>query len=91
MGARVVGVDLSEELGRDLAFLEVRVSDHPPTPLDLGSEAEPTEGTRYTGAGFPLGGIVNEPVGGRGNPSITITRGTVSALRRDDHGQLSVV
>ncbi|WP_435016229.1 trypsin-like peptidase domain-containing protein [Tundrisphaera sp. TA3] len=89
--AEVVGADLSAELDRDLAFLSVRVPGRPPRPLDVGPGPEPTEGMRYTAAGFPLGSIVNETIGNQGNPSITITRGSVSAMRRDEHGQLGMI
>jgi S1-C subfamily serine protease/regulation of enolase protein 1 (concanavalin A-like superfamily) len=89
--AKLVGADMSDELDRDLAFLVVQGVRQPPRPLDPLRTQDPTEGMRYTGGGFPLGDIVNRPSGSQGNPSITITGGRVSALRRDDHGRLSIV
>jgi S1-C subfamily serine protease/regulation of enolase protein 1 (concanavalin A-like superfamily) len=89
--AHLVAADLTYEMSRDLAFLFVEGVNQPPEPIDPLRSVEPTEGMRYTAGGFPLGEIMSRSVGGRGNPSITITRGGVSALRRDDSGSLSAI
>jgi hypothetical protein len=44
----------------------------------------------YTGAGFPLGGMLAEVNESKGNPSVTITRGGIARLVNDDHGQLDL-
>ena len=45
----------------------------------------------YIGAGFPLGGMLSKVTESAGNPSVTITGGRVSALRRDAYGQLALL
>ncbi len=89
--AQIIAADLSEDMNADLAFLMVRGVNRPPAPIDPMIEITPVEGMTYIGAGFPLGGILNRITESKGNPSVTITRGGIAALRRDDHGQLLVL
>lgn len=87
----VVAADTSEDMNRDLAFLVVEGVSKPPTPLLLSQAKVPNEGTAYTAAGFPGGQMTSMITGSRGNPTIVITSGLISSLRRDDYGQLAVV
>jgi S1-C subfamily serine protease len=90
--AQIVATDLlSDDLNTDLAILFVQGVKQPPQPINPLVRCEPTEGMVYLGAGFPLGGIIGKVTESHGNPSITITSGRISALRRDDHGQLAVL
>ena len=63
---------------------------NPPTPLSVFAKSDTTEGMAYTGAGFPLGGMLGKITESKGNPSVTITRGGIAALRRDDHGHVDL-
>ena len=54
------------------------------------AKSDTTEGMAYTGAGFPLGGMLGKITESKGNPSVTITGGRIAALRRDDHGQVAL-
>lgn len=89
--AQLLGADHSEELSNDIAFLRVLNVAAPPRPIELRQAIVPELGSRYTGAGFPLGGIVNKIAETKGNPSITVTHGGIAALRRDEHGQLRLI
>ncbi|MGO9469812.1 MAG: trypsin-like peptidase domain-containing protein [Isosphaeraceae bacterium] len=89
--AHIAAADLSEELNTDLAFLVVEGVNRPPQPINPLVRFEPSEGVPYICAGFPLGGMIGKVTETHGNPSVTITGGRISALRRDDHGQLNVI
>ncbi len=89
--AHIAAADLSEELNTDLAFLVVQGVNRPPQPINPLVRFEPSEGVPYICAGFPLGGMIGKVTETHGNPSVTITGGRISALRRDDHGQLNVI
>jgi S1-C subfamily serine protease len=91
LDAQIMAADLSEDLNVDLAFLVVRGVKNPPAPIDPSIPVQATEGMPYIGAGFPLGGLLSKVTESKGNPSVTITGGRVSALRRDAHGQLAVL
>ena len=90
--ARIIAADLSEDLNSDLAILQVSGVKQPPAPINPLVKFEPDLGMTYVAAGFPLGGIVGRIVDTKGNPSVTITGGRISALRKDDHGvQLNII
>ena len=89
--AQIVAADLSQESQVDLAFLVVKGVKQPPKPIDTAARITPTEGMTYIGAGFPLGGMLTKVTEGNGNPSVTITGGRLSALRRDAYGQLALL
>ncbi len=89
--AQIIAADLSLENQYDLAFLVVKGVKQPPKPIDPMVRINPTEGMTYIGAGFPLGGMLSKVTEGNGNPSVTITGGRVSALRRDAYGQLALL
>jgi hypothetical protein len=89
--AQIIAADLSLENHVDLAFLVVKGVNNPPKPIDPMARITPTEGMTYIGAGFPLGGMLSKVAEGGGNPSVTITGGRLSALRRDAYGQLALL
>ena len=82
----------SDDVETDIAFLVARKVMNPPKPLALNAAIVPTEGQSYIGGGFPLGGLVSKIAQSEGNPSITITKGGISAIRRDDRfGQIKLI
>jgi S1-C subfamily serine protease/regulation of enolase protein 1 (concanavalin A-like superfamily) len=88
--AQIIAADLSGDFSRDLAFLMVKGVKRPPSPINPLAKVEPTEGMSYKAGGFPFGGMlakVSED-SSKGNPSVSITGGSIAALRRDDHGQI---
>ena len=89
--AEIVAADLTDEYGDDLAFLRVRGVKKPPKPINPLTRFDPTEGMTYIGAGFPLGGSLNKISESKGNPSVTITGGRIAALRRDEHGHITLL
>jgi len=86
--AQTVAVDTSNDRSAELAFLVVKHVKRPPTPINMLNRLEPTEGMAYLGAGFPSGSTQNTVMDRQGNPSVTITRGGIAAVLRDDQGQL---
>jgi serine/threonine protein kinase len=88
--AKIIAADTSGDFSNDLAFLRVKGVKRPPTPINVLTKSETTEGMAYTGAGFPFGGMLSNVTESKGNPSVTITRGGIAALRRDEHGQLDL-
>ncbi|HVK08990.1 MAG TPA: serine protease, partial [Gemmataceae bacterium] len=75
---------------RDLAVLRVRgikgVADFP-APLNT-DKAPLSETMPVFIMGFPFGSDLSVT---RGNPALTIGRGTISSLREDDHGELDTI
>jgi len=88
--AVIIAADQSGDFSNDLAFLLVKGVKSPPTPINPLVKVEPTEGMTYNAGGFPFGGMLGKvsESSSKGNPSISITGGRISALRRDDHGQI---
>jgi S1-C subfamily serine protease len=80
------------EGNRDLAILKVERVKNPPLPIVLDSTTEPTETMPVLIYGFPFGNI-DRMLGAttQGNPAMTINRGSVSSLRRDDAGRVSYI
>jgi serine/threonine protein kinase len=89
--AQIVAVDTSEDLSSDLAFLVVTGLTRPPAPMNILNRLDPTEGMAYLGAGFPAASMFDTSVDTKGNPSLTITRGGIAALRRDERGRLTLL
>ena len=83
--AEIVAVDLADEMNHDLALLQVRGLSRPVTPIAVDVIATPSLTMKYTAFGFPYSQMTNF---NRGNPSITVTGGSISGLRTDDVGQL---
>jgi S1-C subfamily serine protease len=73
---------------QDLAVLQMSGVAHLPRPLDVGEPARLTETLPVTVLGFPFGEMVERRAG---NPSITVSKGSVSSIRRNDHGQVVAV
>ena len=88
--AQIIAADTSDDFSTDLAFLVVKGVKKPPAPINVMARSDTTEGIAYTGAGFPLGGMLGKITESKGNPSVTITGGRIAALRRDDHGQVAL-
>jgi S1-C subfamily serine protease/regulation of enolase protein 1 (concanavalin A-like superfamily) len=88
--AEIMAYDISDDFGTDLAILMCKGVKQPPKPINVLAKSETTEGMTYTGAGFPLGGMLGQVAEGHGNPSVTITGGRIAALRPDETGQLAL-
>jgi S1-C subfamily serine protease/regulation of enolase protein 1 (concanavalin A-like superfamily) len=86
--AQVVAADFSGELSYDLALVQVKGVTRPVVPIDPAQPAAPRVTMKYSAYGFPLSMYTNTT---RGNPTITVTSGSVAALRNDDAGQLSQI
>ena len=71
----------------DLAFLRA-YDEKIPAPIHSARDANVYETSTVLAAGFPFGELLKT---NRRNPSITITKGTVSSLRRDDFDVVSVL
>ena len=88
--ARVVAHDRRDS--RDLALLVVEGLPDAPRPIDVEGGAEPAETTPLFIHGFPFGDLdrlIDRD--NRRNPSITISGGRVSSLRRGEGGRVSLV
>ena len=70
---------------RDLAILQVRGVPNLPVPIDISRPPELVETTLVYLFGYPLGELLEAR---RGNPAITVSPGSISALRRDNRGRL---
>ena len=86
---KILAVDTDPNPNRDLAIVEVRGVRDMPRPIDPGRTIDPVEGMEVRIYGFPFGAMMN--MTNRGNPSITINKGGVASLRRDDNGRLSLI
>lgn len=88
--ARVVAHDRRDS--RDLALLVVEGLPDAPRPIDVEGGSEPAETTPLFIHGFPFGDLdrlIDRD--NRRNPSITISGGRVSSLRRGEEGRVSLV
>jgi hypothetical protein len=72
----------------DLAVLKVSGIKDPPEPIDLAHAPKLTETLPVWVFGFPFGEVLAT---GKGNPAITIGKGSVSSLRLDERGELTLV
>lgn len=89
--ATILGKDSTGENSRDLAILEVRGVTRAPRPIELSRATQPSEGMDLKIYGFPFGQIMNSIARSGGNPAITVNKASVSSLRRDDLGHLSLI
>ncbi len=80
--AAVVALDDAD----DLALLHVEVEDA--TPLTLGDPDELTEADSLWAYGYPLGNLFAQ---GDKGPSVTVNRGSVTALRKGSGGELEAI
>jgi hypothetical protein len=81
--AQVMGEDSS----RDLAILRVDLKNLP-APIDLSVRVKPRETLPVYMVGFPFGEALST---GKGNPAVTVGRGSVSSIRLDEFGNLAVI
>ena len=58
VAAEILAYDTSDDFGTDLAILKCKGVKQPPKPINVLAKSETTEGMTYTGAGFPLGGML---------------------------------
>jgi S1-C subfamily serine protease len=82
--AEVVAVDAE----RDLAVLKVAGVKGLPRAIDFSKTPDLVETMPVFVFGFPFGQALAL---GKGNPAITVGTGSVSSIRKDEHGRLSVV
>ncbi len=82
--AEVVAADAE----RELAVLKVKKVPDVPKPLDLTAKVELNETMTVWTLGFPFGEALTTT---KGNPALTIGKGSVSSLRENDEGDLAVV
>ncbi len=82
------GEILAADPEQDLAVIKVSGVKDLPKPIDCLHEPKLTETMPIYTFGFPFGSILAT---GTGGPAITVGKGTVSSLRMDDKGDLSVV
>lgn len=82
--AEVVGVDAE----RDLAILKVSGVKDLPKSVEFSKTPELIETMPVLVFGFPFGQLLST---GKGNPAITVAKGSVSSIRKDEHGRLQVV
>ena len=72
----------------DLAILKISGLPDFPAPIDILKETEPIETMPVYVFGFPFGQTL---AAGRGNPSVVVGKGSVSSIRHDAEGRVSVV
>jgi predicted Zn finger-like uncharacterized protein len=82
--AEIIATDDS----RDLAVLRVSGLTDAPKPIDLDQKAQLVETMPVYIAGFPFGEALSLA---KGNPAVTINKGSVSSLRENDFGQMKAV
>ena len=80
-----MAIDHSRELNHDLAILRVRGLKKPVKPINPAVPTVPALQMKYSVYGFPYADLLNL---NNGNPTITVSGGTISSLKNDDHGQL---
>jgi regulation of enolase protein 1 (concanavalin A-like superfamily) len=72
----------------DLAILKVTGVPDLPAPIDVLKDTAPVETMPVYVFGFPFG---QDLAAGRGNPSVVVGKGSVSSIRLDGDGRVSVV
>jgi S1-C subfamily serine protease len=72
----------------DLAILRVTGLKDPPTPIDIAGSPKLFETMSVYSFGYPFGQALAVA---KGNPNVTVGKGSISSLRNDDTGELSVV
>lgn len=72
----------------DLAILRVTGLKDPPAPIDITGSPKLSETMTVYSFGYPFGQALAVA---KGNPNVTVGKGSVSSLRNDDSGQLAVV
>src|SRR5581483_10813598 len=82
--AQVVAFDAEA----DLAALRITGVRQLPRPIDVEQQPQLVETMPLYVFGFPFGKALAT---NKGNPAVTIGKGSISSLRNDEHGELSVV
>jgi S1-C subfamily serine protease len=72
----------------DLAILRIAGLKDPPQPLDYDASAKLTETMNVFSFGFPFGRALAT---GKGSPTVTVGKASVSSIRLDDSGDVAVV
>jgi hypothetical protein len=82
------GEVVASDAKADLAVIRVKgVKDLPPT-IDPVRQAELSETIPVFALGFPLGQLLAT---GKGGPAISVTKGTITSVRRNDRDEVAVV
>jgi predicted Zn finger-like uncharacterized protein len=84
LAAEVVTADAEA----DLAVVRVTGARELPRPIDFSQQVQLVETMPVFIFGFPFGKALAT---NKGSPAITVGKGAISSLRRDDRGELSVV
>jgi S1-C subfamily serine protease len=84
MPAEVVASDPE----RDLAVLKTKGVKDAPKALNVRQKVEYTETMAAYIVGFPFGEALAT---GKGNPAVTVNKGTVSSIRRNERGDIVLV
>lgn len=79
---------LAADADRDLAILQIKNVKDMPKPLDISGKFEVVETMTTYMVGFPFGTMLST---NKGNPALTIGRGTVSSIREDNTGKAKYV
>jgi hypothetical protein len=79
-------VVVSDDPQRDLALLKVSGLKDLPAPLNIEKPPEVNETMSIYVLGFPYGKALST---GKGNPAITVSKGSISSLRLNDAGDLA--
>jgi S1-C subfamily serine protease len=72
----------------DLAVIKVGPVKDLPRPIELSRQAELGETLPVFALGFPLGQLLAI---GKGGPAITVTKGTITSIRRNERDEVAVV
>jgi hypothetical protein len=84
----VTGEVVAADPQYDLAILKVVNVTNPPPAIELGESTKLTETMPLFILGFPLGEFLAT---NKGNPAVTVGKGSVASLRNDEHGELTMV
>ena len=79
---------LASDARRDLAVLRVQGVRELPPPIEYDHEPQLVETMQVYILGFPLGDLLAT---GKGNPAITVNKGSVSSIRLNDRGEVATV
>ncbi|HEV3262195.1 MAG TPA: trypsin-like peptidase domain-containing protein [Gemmataceae bacterium] len=79
---------IASDADRDLAILKVQGVQGLPMPIDTDAGPNPVETMPVLVFGFPFGEALSL---NKGNPAITVTKGSVSSIRLNDQGELGKV
>ena len=79
---------LAADADIDLAVLKIVGVKNAPAPIDCKQESNAQETTPVYSFGFPFGEVLST---NKGNPAVTVGKGSVSSLRVDDQGELALV